>query len=223
MSDEMKEAAKTEEKAMSEETKTEPKKVDSKKENEEISKLQNELAEMTKKFETAEKNFEAADKNAEDWKNKYYEAYADMSNVRKQIQKESDDFKKYAVEKFVKDIIPALDSFDYALKKEQSDPALQKYLEGFLMINNKFLDAFKAHDIQVIQAQKGEEYDPNLMEAFSSIDGEEDNKVVDVFLKGYKLHDHLLRPCGVIISKKAEVQPTEDKKDTVESDKKDEK
>ncbi|MCI1735424.1 MAG: nucleotide exchange factor GrpE [Bacilli bacterium] len=207
---EKKEETKTEApKASPETAKPEEKKADI---SPEIKQLQESLAKMTEKFQTAEKNFEDADKAVETWKNKYYEAYADMANVRKQVDKETDDFKKYANESFIKEFIPALDSFDLALAKEQSDPAVKKYLEGFQMIDTKIVAVLKSHGAEILEAKPGDTYDPNIMEAFSTVEGKEDNKVVEAFLKGYRFHDHLLRPCGVVISRKAAPAPKEETK-----------
>ncbi|MFA6860771.1 MAG: nucleotide exchange factor GrpE [Bacilli bacterium] len=190
-----------------------------KKESPEVAALKASLDEMTKKAQTAEAKFEEADKNTEMWKNKYYSVYADMANTRKQIAKENDDFKKYAQQGVIEELIPALDGFDMALKKSPDDEAIKKYLEGFKMINEKILGVLKSLNVEIIEPKPGDEYDPNRMNAFSTIDGKEDNKVADVFLRGYKLHDHLLRPAGVVITKKAEVK--EEKKDDKKIDVKD--
>lgn len=177
--------------------------------------LLKENEELRKKFHEAEEKFEAADKERENFKNKYYEVYADMANMRKQLEKEADDFKRYANQDFIKEMIPSLDAFDMALKKIPEDEALKKYLEGFQMIHKKLLLVLKNAGVEIIDPKKGDEFDSNYMEAFQSIDGEEDNKVVDSFVKGYKLKDHLLRAAGVVISKKAAVteEKAEEKKD----------
>ena len=178
-------------------------------------KLLKEIDELKEKNKEINQKFEEADKLADEWKNKYYMAYADMANVRKQVEKESADFKKYAIEGLVKEIIPTLDAFDMALKSEPKDENIKKYLEGFKMVHSKLLNTLSAQGIVVISPNVGDEYNPNLMEAFSVIEGEEDNKIADVFVKGYKLGDHLLRPAGVIITKKCE-QPAESNEDKKE-------
>ena len=187
---------------MSDVEKKDEKNIQSPKEEKKIS----EVDELKAKLAAAEKRFEAADKEKDDWKNKYYGAYADMANTRKQVEKENAEFKKYAVQSVIKEIVPVLDSFDLALKNEPKDENLKKYLEGFNMIHSKLLNSLKQLGVEIIIPQKGEEYNPNKMEAFSTVDGDEDNRVAEVFLKGYKLHDHLIRPAGVIITKKAVVE-----------------
>lgn len=163
-----------------------------------------------------------AKKEAEDWKNKYYLAYADMANTRKEVQRETEDFKKYAKQSVIEEFIPVLDSFDMALKNEPEDPVVRKYLEGFKMIHGKLINSLVQMGIEIVDPKKGEAFDPNKMNAFSAVDGEEDNLVADTFLKGYRLHDHLLRPAGVIITKKVE-KKEEEKEETQEEAKAEEK
>lgn len=174
-----------------------------------IAQLKKENEALKEKFQNAEKNFENADKEVKKYKNKYLEAYADMQNVRRMVEKEANDFKEHAIENFVKELIPSLDAFDMALKKKPEDEAVKKYIEGFEMIHRKLLNSLRQCQVEIVEPQIGEEYNPQHMNAFSTIPGKEDNKVVDVFVKGYKLKGHLLRPAGVIISAKQE----EEKKD----------
>ena len=58
--------------------------------------------------------------------------------------------------------------------------------------------------VEVISPEIGADYNPHLMEALSVVPGEEDNKIKEVFYKGYKLHSSLLRAASVLITKKQE-------------------
>lgn len=181
----------------------------------EVESLKKELSDLKKAVDTI-----ATERD--DWKNKYYTAYADMSNLRKDVQKETAEFKRYAKQSVIEEFIPVLDSFDMALKNEPDDPKLKKYLEGFQMIHKKLLGTLTQLDVTIIDPQKGDEFDPHLMEAYSAIDGEEDNKVAETFLKGYRMHDHLLRAAGVVITKKKEEKIVEkvEEKDSKTEEKK---
>ncbi len=167
--------------------------------------------ELKKELEEKEKKIKELTSSVDTWTNKYYKVYADIANTRKEIEKEQKEFKKYATQSVIQELIPTLDSFDMALKNEPDDEKLKSYLSGFIMIHSKILNALKSLGVEVINPNKGDEYDPHKMEAFSSVEGEEDNKVADTFLKGYKLHEHLLRPAGVIVTKKKVEDKKEDK------------
>lgn len=190
---------------------TEEKKAPETKAPEENSKPEDKIEALQHDIENLKVDLENAKKEASDWKNKYYLAYADMANVRKDVERENADFKKYAKQSVIEEFIPVMDSFDMALKNEPTDPTIRKYLEGFQMIHNKLLNAFTQMGVTIIDPKKGEEFNPHQMEAFTAIEGEEDNKVADTYLKGYKLHDHLLRAAGVIITKKKEEKKEEPK------------
>jgi molecular chaperone GrpE len=192
------------------------KKEDSSKENKKH--LEKEIEELKKKVADYQAKFEEADKKADDWKNKYFQAYADMSNTRKQVEKETSDFKKYAKQSLIEELIPALDGFDMALKNEPKDEVVKKYLQGFVMIHSKLIAVLKQQDVTIIDPKHGDEYDPDTMQAFSTVDGEEDNKVADVFTKGYKMFGHLLRPAGVIVTKKKEVEEVKAEEKPAEAD-----
>lgn len=199
-----------EEKASTEEKKEEVKVEDLQKIIEDLKKENNDLKH---KYEEARTKYEQSDKEIEKYKNKYLEAYADMQNVRRMVEKEANDFKDHAIESFVKELIPSLDSFDMALKKKPEDEACTKYVEGFEMIHRKLLNSLKQCQVEVVEPTIGEEYNPDHMNAFSTIPGKEDNKVVDVFTKGYKLKGHLLRPAGVVISMKSDETSDETKEE----------
>lgn len=182
-----------------------------KKEKKECDQMMKRIAELEGQIEALKdekaKIVKAAEENqkfAEDWKNKYYQVYADMANTRKQVEKETSDYKKYAIKSIVEELIPSLDIFDMALKNKPEDEKLLSFLKGFEMVQTKMINTLEQNHVTIITPNKGDEYDPNTMEAYSTIEGEEDNKVIDVYTKGYKMYDHLLRPSGVIISKKVE-------------------
>ena len=79
------------------------------------------------------------------------------------------------------------------------------------MIHKKLLYTLKQLSVVIIDPEIGSEYNPHEMQAYSTIDGEEDNKVAEVFTKGYRLHDHLLRPAGVIVTQKKQEEKKEEK------------
>ncbi len=195
-----------------------PEKTEEKKPSE-IDLLKKEIDELKKKVQESQSLYEKADKEKDDWKNKYYEAYADMANLRKQVQKECDDAKRYASKSFVEELIPTLDSFDFALKNPSDDPKIKQYVQGFEMIHSKMINTLTQLGVSIIAPEIGSEYDPHKMQAFSTVDGEEDNKIAEVYCKGYALHEHLLRPAGVIVTAKA----VKEKEDTVEDSKESEK
>lgn len=183
-----------------------------------VEELEEELDELKKKLEDTKKQFETSEKEKDEWKNKYYQAYADLSNTRKQVEKEGQEFKKYANKSLISEIIPVLDSFDMAFKSEPQDEKVRNYLVGFKMIYAKLHEFLQRMNVEVISPKEGDEFDPHTMEALSTSDGEEDNKVIEVYYKGYKLHDSLLRAASVVISKKKQADTNKDEQTSDETE-----
>lgn len=145
------------------------------------------------------------------WKNKYYEAYADLDNTRKMLNKDREEMIKYRAMGFIENILPTLDNFEMAFKVESDDPKIKNYQTGFKMILNQFKAALENEKVSMIEPKIGDEFDPKMMSAMSVVKGEEDNKIADVYLKGYVLKDRMIRPALVIVSKKEIEEPEKEK------------
>ena len=89
--------------------------------NEEVDSKVTELEEQVKKL-TEEMNY---------WKNKYYEAYADMDNLRKKMEKDHQVMVKYRGQGFLEALLPVFDNFYYCFKFKPEDPTLAAYCKGF--------------------------------------------------------------------------------------------
>ena len=121
------------------------------------------------------------------WKNKYYEAYADLDNTRKVLEKDHADMIKYRAMGFIEKMLPMLDNFEMAFKTISDDPKIKNYQTGFKMIYRQLTSALTEEGVEVIEPKVGDEFDHNTMAAMSTVPGEEDNKVSSIYLKGYKL------------------------------------
>lgn len=140
--------------------------------------------------------------DCEHWKNQYYQAYADMANLRKDIEKDHREAMKYRLESFVDKIVGILDAFDMAFKAEATSPELKNYLTGFQYVHNTLLNVLNEEGVVTIEPKIGDKFDVNTMHAVETVDDEgEENIVKEITLKGYKLHDHLIRAAMVVVSK----------------------
>lgn len=188
---------------------------------EETSKEDKKLTRRGKKYKQQvsllEAELEKLKEDVETWKNKYYQAYADLDNTRKSLQKEHESMMKYRSQGFVEKLLPALDSFQMAFAVEPKEENVRNYVQGFKMIYSQFEQAMKDESITFINPKAGDEFDSSYMHAIQTVDGDEDNKVANVYVRGYKLKDRLIRPAMVIVTKKPEekqVEKIEDEKET---------
>ena len=159
-------------------------------------------ASYKKKLEKKDEEIEKAKADMEHWKNEYYKAYADMANLRKDIEKDHQEIKKYRIEGFVDNLVRILDAFDMALKNEPKNEETKNYLTGFKYVYSQLIDLIKSEGVEVIEPKIGDKFDETTMHAVETVedDGEE-NIVKVVSCKGYKLHNHLIRASMVVTSK----------------------
>ena len=180
----------------------------------------NKMAEEEKKPSKKEKKIaelqellKKAEEEMANWKNKYYMAYADTENLKKQYDKEHHQIVKYRSMGFIEKLLPILDGFHMALANEVTDPTLKNYLTGFQYIYKMMVDALESEGVTEISPKVGDKFDETIMDAVDTEESEgEENLVLRVYQKGYRLHDRMVRHARVVVSK----HPTKEEKETEE-------
>lgn len=163
------------------------------------------------KYEALQKEAETYQKDAEHWKNEYFRVYADMQNLRKALEKERHDVIKYRAEGFIENLLPILESFNIALSVEAKDPVLKNYLVGFQYVYKQFLDVLENEGVTHIVPKENEMFDAQTMLASEAIESElPKDAIVKVVSNGFKLHDRLISPARVIVSKGKEENNNEE-------------
>ena len=136
----------------------------------------------------------------QDWKDKYVRLHAEWDTYRRRTREQQATDKARATENFVEDLIPVLDDFersiDYA--KTNGEDGL---LSGVEAIFSKVTDVFEKHSVETI-CPLGQAYDALEAQAVSTVEDKdvEDETVLEVFQKGYKIANKVLRPATVVIS-----------------------
>lgn len=130
---------------------------------------------------------------------------AELINYRVRKDEETANQLKYANEGLIKELIPVVDNFERAIgnEKEDAPEELKKYYSGVKMIYAGLTDTLKKFGVTEIN-RLGEIFDPNQEQALlvEQDDTREDEEVVEVLLKGYKLKDRVIRPASVKINQK---------------------
>lgn len=134
-------------------------------------------------------------------KNSLLRAYADTDNTRKRLLKETEQAKKYRFQSAALELLPILDNLNRALAAKPDNPEIENFVKGFEMIQQQFVTALTNEDVAEIEAE-GKPFDPNFMQALQTEkkEGVEPGIVTEVFQKGYKLKDRILRPALVKVS-----------------------
>lgn len=147
------------------------------------------------------------------WMNKYYQELADVQNLRKEIQRDNQSLLEYRAMPFIEKLVPFLNSMDMAFKSEPKDPAVKSWIDGIHMSYKQLWQVMAQEGLTEIDPKVGDEFDPAWMQSMQTVDGEKDDAVAQVFMKGYKLKNRLVSPAMVVVTKKAEKKPEDEKKD----------
>jgi molecular chaperone GrpE len=139
-------------------------------------------------------------KSSENW-NSYLRAVAELENYRKRTERELDNARKYAVERFAQELVGVGDSLEAGIAAATSNPG-QAVLEGAKATLKQLQQAFDKAGIKVIDPM-GAPFDPAWHEAMLAQESRDSaaNTVLSVIQKGYSLNGRLLRPARVIVSK----------------------
>ena len=126
---------------------------------------------------------------------------ADFSNYRKRNEAERVDFVKYAKADLIRKLLDVLDGYDRALETTPADAEGQPWLEGLRLVERKLRQLLESEGLQPLDAL-GKPFDPYLHEAVAHIaSGEPEGTIVNEYQKGYRLHDRLIRPALVTVSR----------------------
>ena len=115
---------------------------------------------------------------------------------------------KYRAAGFIEDLLPILDGFHMALSCEIKSQEMQNFLTGFEFIYRNMVSVLENEGVSEVSPKVGDKFDPSLMQALETkYDEGEPNRVLKVNVKGYKLHDRLVRPAIVVVSTNKKDEP----------------
>ena len=147
---------------------------------------------------TPEKSeLELANERAEDFENKYLRAHAEMQNIQRRANEERQLLQRYRSQDLAKAILPSLDNLERALAVEGLTDDVKKGLE---MVQESLIHALKEEGIEQIAADGA--FDHNYHMAIQTLPADDEHPadtIAQVFQKGYKLHDRILRPAMVVV------------------------
>jgi molecular chaperone GrpE len=151
--------------------------------------------------ETTEDKLKAAEKQAaENW-DKYLRQLAEFENFRKRSNAEKAGMYNNGVRDTVEKLLPVIDNFERAFAAVPEDERESGVFKGIEMIQKQLFEVMASLGVEEIPAQ-GEPFDPNVHAAVMHIEDEgcDDNVIVEVFQKGYKLGDKVIRPSMVKVA-----------------------
>ena len=130
---------------------------------------------------------------------------AEMQNVRRRAQRDVESAHKFALEKFVTELLSVVDNLERAIGAIDAEDDSQKAVaEGLELTLKTFIDVLTKHSVEPVDPE-GQPFDADLHQAVSMVPNAEvePNTVINVFQKGYTLNDRLIRPAMVVVSTSA--------------------
>ncbi len=131
-------------------------------------------------------------------------AQADAINVQRRAEQDVEKARKFALERFVNELLPVVDNMERALEASGDDEAAKAITEGVELTLKTLVDVLHKNGVETLDPM-GEPFDPQVAQAMSMVENPdvEPNTVIAVMQKGYRLNGRLVRPAMVMVSKAA--------------------
>ncbi len=142
-------------------------------------------------------------RQSEEYYNRLLRMQADFENYKTRIAREREDMYNNALETITAQLLPVVDNMERAVDAFRKDKLDEKYISGVEMVCNQIVDILGKNGVKEIEAMD-KDFDPNLHHAVMQVPGEDEdeNKIKEVFQKGYILGNKVIRPSLVKVSVK---------------------
>ena len=161
-----------------------------------------EEAEETDPVKILENKVQKAEDDAAASHDRLLRATAEFDNYKKRSERELGEFRKFANERLIKELLPVMDNLERAIESSTDDSVNSGLIEGVEMTLKEIYKVLDTFNLKCLEAE-GKPFDPNFHQAVlqEETDEQADNTVLKVMQKGYILHDRLIRPAMVIVAK----------------------
>ncbi len=141
----------------------------------------------------------------DEWKDRALRAAAEADNTRRRAEREMNDARAYAIQRFSRDLLGVADNLARALQaapKDVADPAVGGLVTGLEMIEKSLLTAFENNGLVRVAPESGEKFDPNLHDAMMEqpSDTVAAGLVIQTMQPGYALFGRVVRPAMVVVA-----------------------
>ncbi len=159
----------------------------------------NDSDEVIEKEDVTQQADDKLQKELNDLNDKYLRLAAEYDNFRKRSQKERETVFSDAKSSVLTELLPVIDNYDRA--NEITDTTLEEYKKGIDMTFSQLLQTFEKLGVESFGVPN-DKFDPNIHNAVMHIEDDnfEENTITDVFVKGYKMGDKILRPAMVKVA-----------------------
>ncbi len=134
-------------------------------------------------------------------RNLYLRAVADLDTYRRKVQREKQELSKFALQPLIEELLPSIDHLEMAIAASKDSPDSSNIRMGVEMVSNQIKKVLANFGVEEISPE-GKEFDPNTADCVSHEPSEsiKDNHIIKVVRKGYIFNGRLIRPASVIVS-----------------------
>lgn len=151
-------------------------------------------------LEALRKDFEAAQKERAELLDKLQRAQAEFENIRRRLEKEKSDIIRYAPSDTIQALLPVVDDFERAMSTEGVP---EDFKQGLELIHRRIFEVFQRAGLTPIEEH--DTFDPNLhfaVDRAPASEDQSDHQILEVYQKGYRFKDRLLRASMVKVAVK---------------------
>ena len=156
----------------------------------------------------------AAKAEADEYRDRMLRMAAELDNFKKRSTREMDDLRKYATENLIRQLLTVVDNLERAIESAAPQRADEAGIrDGVVLTLQEVMKILERHHVTPIEAL-GKAFDPVYHQAMSQEPSTDQppNTVIKEFQKGYLIHDRLLRPAMVVVSKAVDSGPATERK-----------
>jgi molecular chaperone GrpE len=132
---------------------------------------------------------------------------AEAENAKRRAEREANDARAYAIQRFARDLLGVADNLSRALQHEPSvdDPVVKNFVLGVELTEKELSQAFERNGLKKVDPARGSKFDPNLHQAMMEQPAPdlEPGTVVQVMQAGYELMGRIVRPALVVVAAKS--------------------
>ena len=156
-------------------------------------------------FDGPDAEFEALQAEVARMKEQMLRVAADAENAKRRAEREANDARAYAIQKFARDLLGVADNLQRALQhapREDADPAVKNLIVGLDMTEKELLAAFERNGLKKVDPVRGEKFDPNFHQAMmeQNVADLPAGAVIQVMQPGYELMGRIVRPAMVVVA-----------------------
>jgi len=159
-------------------------------------------AKISDPLENLEENLKKSARESKETYDRLLRVSADFENYKKRTAREICEFRKYANESLISEMLNAVDNLERAISSSSGNDKLNScFIEGVGMTLKEILKVFENYGVKPIESLC-KTFDPNFHQAVMQQESNEhpENTVISELQKGYMIHDRLLRPSMVVVS-----------------------